>query len=73
VRDKDPREPMEASENAGLPRPGRGGPDLQRIDPARIRRTLRDPASDRGYERLALMLDTILPRLIGEADPGRTA
>jgi hypothetical protein len=63
---------MEASENAGPPRPGRGGPDLQRVDPARVRETLRDPASDRGYERLALMLDTILPRLIEKAERGRS-
>jgi hypothetical protein len=63
---------MEASENAGLPRQGRGGPDLQRIDPACVRRTLRDPASAAGYQRLALMLDAVLPRLLGEPPRGRT-
>ena len=64
---------MEASENAGPPRQGRGGPDLQRIDPARVRETLCDPGSDPGYARLAVMLDTILPRLVRGADRRRTA
>ena len=58
---------MEASENAGLPREGRGGPDLQRIDRACVRSGLRDPAAVSGYDRLAVMVETILPRLIGES------
>jgi hypothetical protein len=61
---------MEASENAGLPREGRGGPDLQRIDRACVRRSLRDPASVSGYDRLAVMVETILPRLMGEGEGG---
>jgi hypothetical protein len=59
---------MEASENAGLPREGRGGPDLHRIDPARVYRTLRDPASAPGYARLQLMLGAVLPRLLEGPD-----
>jgi hypothetical protein len=61
---------MEASENARLPREGRGGPDLQRIELARVRTTLRDPAAVSGYARLAVMIETILPRLIGDAAGG---
>ena len=61
---------MEASENAGLPREGRGGPDLQRIELARVRTTLREPAAACGYTRLALMVETILPRLMGDAAGG---
>ena len=64
--DMEPREPMEASENAGLPREGRGGPDLQRIDRACVRSSLRDAAAGSGYDRLAVMVETILPRLMGE-------
>ena len=70
MRDKDPREPMEASENAGLPREGRGGPDRQRIESARVRTTLRDPAAACGYARLALVGGTVLPRLRGDAAGG---
>jgi len=55
---------MEASENAGLPRDGRGGFDLQRNDSACVRQTLRGAASPAGYARLELMLDTVLPRLL---------
>jgi hypothetical protein len=58
---------MEASENAGPPREGRGGPDLQRIERARARKTLRDPAAVFGYARLAVMIETILPRLMDES------
>ena len=57
---------MEASEKGGLPLDGRGEPGLQRIDAERVRRTLRDDGSERGYARLALMLDTVLPRLVQE-------
>ena len=64
--DMEPREPMEASENAGLPREGRGGPDLQRIDRACVRRSLRGPAAVSGYDSLAVMVETIIPRLMGE-------
>jgi hypothetical protein len=63
---------MEASEKAGQPPEGRGGPDLQRIDPARVRKALREPAAVSGYARLAVMVETIVPRLQGDAPRGRT-
>ena len=70
--DQDPREPMEASEIAGQPREGRGGPGLQRVDPARVRQALRESEATGGYARLAVMLDAVLPRLIGERPRRRT-
>src|SRR3954454_1286742 len=72
MRDEDPREPMEASETAGQPREGRGGPDLQRTAPARVRHALREPEATGGYLRLALMLEAVLPRLVGEPPRRRT-
>jgi len=54
---------MEASENPGVRFGGSGGPELHQVDLGQVRRTLRGPASERGYARLSLMLDTILPRL----------
>jgi hypothetical protein len=62
---------MEASEHGGLPLEGRSGPDLQRIDLDRVRRTLRDPAAEPGYARLALMIGTVLPRLTGNIAKSR--
>jgi hypothetical protein len=57
---------MEASENRGRPREGRGGTDLQRIDPDRVAQTLGSAQHAGGYARLGLMLNSILPRLVGE-------
>jgi hypothetical protein len=63
---------MEASENAGLPRAGGGGTGLKPIDPGHIAETLKSARSVAGFSRLELMLNTILPRLAGDApDPRR--
>jgi len=59
---------MEASEHARPSREECGGSNLQRIDPGRVREQLHGPDSGMGYARLALMLDTILPRLTGEPE-----
>jgi hypothetical protein len=59
---ENPRTTMEASENQGPPR-GRGAPGLHRIDVERVHEMLRSGAAPAGYQRLGLMLDTILPRL----------
>jgi hypothetical protein len=56
---------MEASENAGTPREGGGGPALHRIDPDRVTRLVRDGAQSPGFNRLQLMVATIIPRLEG--------
>jgi hypothetical protein len=61
---------MEASENRGPPRGGRGATDLHRIDPDRVAETLRSPSHAGGYARLELMLNSILPRLAGEPPSG---
>ena len=55
---------MEASENTGLPPRGGGGAGLHRIDPARVAHTLRSPEHARGYARLEVMLNSVLPRLV---------
>lgn len=57
---------MEASENRGRPREGRGGTDLHRVDPDRVAQTLGSTQHAGGYARLELMLNSILPRLEGE-------
>jgi hypothetical protein len=63
---------MEASENAGLPPEGGGGTGLQPIDSGHIAETLRSANNAAGFSRLELMLNTILPRLAGDApDPRR--
>jgi hypothetical protein len=54
---------MEASEDTGFSRLGRGAPDMTRIDLDRVRATLQGSASGNGYARLLLMLDTVFPRL----------
>ncbi len=57
---------MEASENTGPPTE-RGGGGLQRIDSARVTQTLGSPQLAGGYARLEVMLNSVLPRLVGEA------
>ena len=63
----DRREKMEASENAGMSRPGRGGPALHRIDPDRVAQSLSLDGNAAGFARLELMVSTIFDRLV--ADP----
>jgi hypothetical protein len=67
VDDIERRENMEASENAGMSRPGRGGPALHRIDPDRITQSLASHGNSAGFARLELMLGTVFERLV--ADP----
>jgi hypothetical protein len=57
---------MEASENAGLPPEGGAGADLHRIDLDRVVQTLGSAKHGGGYARLELMLNSVLPRLVGE-------
>jgi hypothetical protein len=57
------RKPMEASETAGRPQ----GADLHRIDLDRVAQTLGSDRHAAGYSRLALMLNSVMPRLVGEA------
>jgi hypothetical protein len=57
------RERMEASENPGSPPEGSGAPALHRIDRNRVDRLLREGARTPGFQRLALMVGTIMPRL----------
>jgi hypothetical protein len=57
---------MEASENTGPPREGRVGTGLHRIDPVRVTETLGSAKHSGGYARLELMLNSVMPRLVGE-------
>jgi len=57
---------MEASENSGRPPEGGGGTGLHRIDPDRVAMTLGSDRHAAGYSRLALMLNDVLPRLVGD-------
>jgi hypothetical protein len=57
---------MEASENTGLPPHGGSGMGLHRIDPGRVAQTLGSAKRAGGYARLELMLNSVLPRLVGE-------
>jgi hypothetical protein len=57
---------MEASETRGRPLERSGGTDLQRIDPDRVAETLGSDRHAAGYTRLELMLNSIMPRLVGE-------
>ena len=66
--DNSGRERMEASENPGLPREGCGGTDLHRIDLHRVTELLRSDGQAAGFARLDVMVSTILPRLVGDAD-----
>jgi len=58
---------MEASENTGLPPQGGGGTGLHRIDPDRVIQTLGSAERAGGYARLEVMLNAVLPRLVGDA------
>jgi hypothetical protein len=62
---------MEASENTGLPPRGSGGAGLQRVDPTRVADTLRSAGHSAGYARLEVMLNAIIPRLVGEPRENR--
>jgi hypothetical protein len=62
----DKRTAMEASENTGRPREGRGGTGLHRVDPDRVSQTLGSERHVAGYARLELMLNSVLPQLVGE-------
>ena len=65
-----PREKMEASENAGRSRPGRGGPALHRIDPHRVAQSLELDGNAVGFARLNLMVNTVFDRLVAGPDRG---
>jgi hypothetical protein len=65
------REKMEASENAGMSRPGRGGPALHRIDPDRVAQSLSSGGNAAGFARLELMVGTIFNRLVADAGDDR--
>jgi hypothetical protein len=65
--DIDTRARMEASENTGVPRRGGHAAGLHRVDPARVAHTLRSPERAGGYARLETMLNSVMPRLVGEA------
>jgi hypothetical protein len=54
---------MEASENAGTSPEGGGGSALHRIDRERVARMVREGVYAPGFERLGLMVSTIIPRL----------
>jgi hypothetical protein len=57
------REQMETCEKTGI-RPERsGGPALHRIDQQRVARMVRDGVHTPGFERLRVMVETIIPRL----------
>jgi hypothetical protein len=60
------REKMEASENTGLPREGRVGAGLHPIDLDRVAQTFGSPQHAGGFARLELMINAVLPRLVGE-------
>jgi hypothetical protein len=57
---------MEASENRGLPLVRSGEPRLHRIDPEVVAEMLSAQRST-GFARLQVMLDDVLPRLVGGA------
>jgi hypothetical protein len=63
---------MEASEYTGPPAE-RGSGGLQRIDPDRVVQTLGSPHRAGGYDRLAVMLNAVIPRLVGEDKKPRGA
>jgi hypothetical protein len=70
VDEKTRRDIMEASENAGMSRPGRGGPALHRIDPERVARTLSSQGNAAGLARLDLMVNTVFDRLVAAEHDG---
>ena len=63
------RERMEASEHAGASYEGNGVPSLQRIDLDRVTRMVREGSHSNGFNRLHLMVGTIMPRLVGRERP----
>ena len=63
------REKMDAFENAGMSRPGRGGPALHRIDPDRIAQTLSSDSNPAGFARLHLMVQTVFGRMVAADEP----
>jgi hypothetical protein len=69
--EKSSRDEMEASETAGMSRPGRGAPALHRIDPDRITQSLTADGNPAGYARLELMVSTIFDRLVAQPGDGR--
>ena len=69
--EKERREKMEASENAGMSRPGRGGPALHRIDPDRVAQSLSSGGNAAGFARLELMVGTIFTRLVADTGDDR--
>lgn len=61
----DDRAIVEASEHTGLAQgPAEAG--LHRIDPDRVTQTLGSAKHARGYDRLEVMLNAVLPRLVNE-------
>ena len=68
-----PKRNMEASENAGISPEGSGGTGLHRVDPDRVAQTLGPDRQAAGYLRLELMLNSVLPRLVGEAGSRKTS
>jgi hypothetical protein len=71
VDDIERRVKMEASENAGMSRPGRGGPALHRIDPDRVTQSLSPNGNPAGFARLELMVGTIFDRLVSQPGQNR--
>ena len=68
-----PKRNMEASENAGISSEGGGSTGLHRVDPDRVAQTLGSDRQAAGYLRLELMLNSVLPRLVGEAGSRETS
>jgi hypothetical protein len=66
-----PKRIMEASEKSGRPPEGDGGTGLHRIDLDRVAETLGSDRQSAGYSRLGVMLNSILPRLVGEPHQNR--
>jgi hypothetical protein len=73
VDEKTGRDTMEASENAGMSRPGRGGPALHRIDPDRVAQTLSSDGNAAGFARLDLMVNIVFDRLVAAEGEGLEA
>ncbi len=71
--DMNDRARMEASENTGVAPRGGSGSRLHRVDPARVAETLGSAEHAGGYARLEVMLNSVLPRLVGEPSPSRDA
>ncbi len=64
---------MEASENTGVAPQGSSGCSLHRVDPGRVAQTLGSAEHAGGFARLELVLNSILPRLVGEPNTHRDA